>query len=123
MEVASFLTTLLFAFAIAISAKPILEGKLPMKLPLTELSSRTNHDVLERDRRRVKSFMRRAGDQPNDGSGQISLDAIFQVKQYSVVIDIGDPPTPCKLLQHLVAVEYIPTDSFFLDNLILDSGR
>jgi hypothetical protein len=96
MEVASFLTTLLFAFAIAISAKPILEGKLPMKLPLTELSSRTNHDVLERDRRRVKSFMRRAGDQPNDGSGQISLDAIFQVKQYSVVIDIGDPPTPCK---------------------------
>jgi hypothetical protein len=94
MAAASMLTTLVLALAIAIVAKPVLEQKSPMKLPLTELRSLTNHNVVARDRRRLKSLIRLPRDQ--DDLPSISLDAIFRQGKYGVVINIGEPETSCK---------------------------
>ena len=94
MVAASLLTTLLLALAIAIAAKPVLERKSPIKLPLTKRRSLANYNVVERDRRRVKSLRRRAGNQVNSGS--ISTVALFQRNEYTIPIGIGNPAMFCK---------------------------
>ena len=94
MAAAFMLTTLLLTLAIAIVAKPVLEQRSPMKLPLTEFRSLTSHNVVERDRRRLKSLMRLPRDQ--DDSAPISIEAVFQATHYGVEFDIGDPPTTCE---------------------------
>ena len=94
MTAASSITTLLLALAIAIAAKPVIERKLPLKLPLNELRTFTNHNDVERDRRLVNSLMMRAGDQ--DDSASISIKALSVGGPFSVNIGIGNPANSCK---------------------------
>ena len=123
MAATSLLTALLLALAIVIAAKPVLERKSPLKLPLTKRLSLSNHNVVERNRRRVNSLRRRAGNQDDLESMVVNTLAFFKINVYTVEVGIGDPIQMRKSLQHLVADEEIPTCSFFTDNLLLDSGR
>ena len=94
---AAFMLTALLTLLIAIAAnnaKPVLEQESPMKLPLTELRSLTKHNVVEHDRRRLRSLTRLPRDQ--DDSASISIKAFYQATQFGVVVKIGDPPTSCK---------------------------
>ena len=123
MVAASLLSTLLLlALTISVTAKPVLEGKSPMrtKLPLTKRYNLANYNVMKRDRRRLNSLRRRAGNQDNLNS-IINLPARYKYGVY--VVDVGVGLTNCKWLQHLVANEEIPTGSFFTVSLILDSAR
>ena len=88
MVTASLLATSLFALAIVIAAKPVLERKSPMKLAVTKRHSSANYNVLERDRRRINSLGRRAG----------GIDTLFlsQGAFYIATVGIGQPPTTCK---------------------------
>ena len=95
MVATSLLSNFLLALAIAIAAKPVLEQKSPMKLPLTELraGSFTKHNIVERDsdRGRENSLMRRAG------ITSVMVEANYTAALiFSVVIYLGDPPHPCK---------------------------
>ena len=128
MVAASLLiTTLLLTFAIAIAAKPasILERKSPIKLPLTRRRSFASYNIVERDRRQIESLRRRAGNQDDSDLGPESNNtpATYRGADYFLTIGVGNPPTFCKWLKHLVADEKNSTASFFADKLQLDAAR
>ena len=98
MVAATLLTTLLLALAIAIAAKPVLERKMPMKLPLTKRRILSNYNVMGSDLRRLNSLRKRAGIQDDSDldSTVSSIPATFGVVHYTVSIGVGNPPTNCK---------------------------
>ena len=104
MIATSLLATLLLAvnaLAIAISAKPVLERRLPMKLPLTKRYSLVNYNVIEHDQRRVLKSLRRPASPRNqddsDSGGAIDTSAFsFQGVSYTVAVGVGSPSTSCK---------------------------
>ena len=115
MVAASFLTILLFTFTIAIAAaKPALERRSPIKVPLKR-HSLVNHNVVEHDKRRVKSRnLKISGKNKNNDSNSSSesnstsnttTQTNFEGVLFGLNISCGDPPTFCKWLQHLVADE------------------
>ena len=99
MVAATLLTTLLLALAIAIAAKPVLERKMPTKLPLTKRRILSNYNVMGSDMRRLNSLRKRAGiqgDSDLDSKTVSSIPATFGVVHYTVSIGVGNPPTNCK---------------------------
>ena len=115
----SLLPILLLALAIAIAAKPALvsERKLPMTFPLTRRRSFANYNVVESERRRLKSLGRREGN--HDSLTQ----ALFDTKALAYYITVAVGSSLCKWLQYLTADEEIPTGSFSKDDLRIDSTR
>jgi hypothetical protein len=111
MVAASLLTTLLFAFAISIFAKPVLELKSPtvIRSPLVKRHSLANYNVMEMDMRRISYLGRRAGyenDRKSVGikngtkSGVTKNDSKSSASgiktAYTCDIAVGNPPTHCK---------------------------
>ena len=99
MAPASLLITLLLALAIAITAKSVLERKPPIKikLPLTKRYNLANYNFVERDRHRLNSLRRRAGNQDDSDLGStIKIPAIYRFGTYAVIVGVGQPPTNCK---------------------------
>ena len=115
----SLLPILLLALAIAIAAKPALvsERKLPMTFPLTRRRSFANYNVVESERRRLKSLGRREGN--HDSLTQ----ALFDTKALAYYITVAVGSSLCKWLQYLTADEEIPTGSSSTDDLRIDSAR
>ena len=99
MVVASpgLLATLLLVLAIAITAKPVLERKSPIKLALSKRRNPVKHNVVERDRQRVRSFRRCEGHQDDSklSSESTNTPANFQGGLYSLSVGCGNPPTFC----------------------------
>ena len=99
MVAASLLTTLLFALAIAISAKPVLERKSPIKSAVTKYLNLAKYNVLERDMHRINFLRRRAGTLESrgdlDSDGTDTLTSMFGYA-YLVTVKVGSPSKACK---------------------------
>ena len=88
------LTAFLLALAIAIAsaAKPVLERRSLLRLPLTKRLSLSNHNVVERNRRRVNSLRRR----DDSESMMVNTLTFFKINVYTAEVGMGDPVPMCK---------------------------
>ena len=95
------------------ASKPVLErnSPVPVRLPLTRRKIVFDHTRSAVVERQEKSLRRHAENQ--DGGSNLSspiidiVPALFVKIAFEVIIGVGDPPTNCKWLQHLVADEEI----------------
>ena len=107
--VAAFSLATLLLFASAIAAKPVVERHQYLKLSLARRVNRnTSYSPIRHDRLRAKTLFTNVTAVVHESlqtrdSEITSLAENEKNTFYSATIGVGDPPTACKWLQHLVA--------------------